>query len=252
MKSEVFFTSTALAGIGKKGILTPDADGYYTMPVGGLDVFNSTGDFYTLAGAKELFNPEYDSSFQRRISSGCLYGEMGHPKMLPGQSMDSYIQRVMSIEETRWAAHFHSVWLDYENVRDKDGKRVVAIMAKLKPAGAFGPSLEQALANPKQDVCFSIRAFTEDKWVGKIKYRTLAQIVTFDMVTEPGINFARKFNSPALESLTNVQVQKHDFDSIRAQKGNTAMESTVASTMELFKNVGWDKTTVPAWHQWQK
>ena len=166
MKYNVNFACTTLAGTNKQGILPPDQDGYYTMPVGGLNMFNSAGEFYNYEAAKELFTGS--SAFMRRVKTGCLKGETGHPKRLPNQSKDSFAQRVMTIDEKNVCVHFSEIWLDLNSVKDANGKSIVAIMAKLTPSGPNGPSLEKSLNNKKEEVCFSIRAFTEDKFFGGV------------------------------------------------------------------------------------
>ena len=40
-------TSTRLRVQGKQGILKPDADGYYEMPIGAFNCVNSTDEIYT-------------------------------------------------------------------------------------------------------------------------------------------------------------------------------------------------------------
>lgn len=249
--NQVRFSCTALSGTGKKGILPKDSDGYYTMPIGGLNVYNSSGDFYTYEGARELF--EKSSAFMRRVQAGCLYGEMGHPKPLPGQSMESYANRIMTIEETRVAVHFSDVWLDFESVKDKSGRPLIAIMAKLTPSGPFGPALQKSLDNPKNDTCFSIRAFTEDTYIGGVKNRVLKQICAWDAVCESGISFARKYYAPTLESLQDNLFTKQELTKLILPSDSIiATESAKVQGIELFAAMNWtfndsDKPSYTAW-----
>ena len=189
LQQNVRFTCSVLNGTGKAGKLPRDEFGYYTQPIGGLNVFNSAGDYYPYESAKHLF--QSSSAFMRRINSGCLKSEEGHPKPLPGQSMESFAQRVMSIDEKNVCAHIAEVYLDFDNVKDKNGKPIIAIMGKVKPSGPYGAALEESFNNPKEEVCFSIRAFTDDVRIAGIKQRNLLEVVTFDHVTEPGISSAR-------------------------------------------------------------
>ena len=66
------FSCTSLQGTNKKGILTKDEHGYYSQPIGGLNVMNSAGMYYTYQGAKNLF--EESSAFMRRVRRGALHG----------------------------------------------------------------------------------------------------------------------------------------------------------------------------------
>lgn len=249
--NSVRFSCTALAGTAKQGILPKDADGYYTMPVGGLNVFNSIGDYYPYEGAKALF--QNSSAFMRRIKTGCLKGEYGHPKMLPGQSMESFAQRVMTIDEQKTCVHFSDIWLDFDKVKDETGRPVVAIMAKLKPTGPFGPALESSLQNPKEEVCFSIRAFTEDIRVNGVKHRNLREVVVWDHVVEPGISIAKKYKAPALESYVDQPVTREQILGAvkECEMHGVAMESTKAAGLNLLHALGWDLSpSAPNFLKW--
>lgn len=209
MAEVVKFTSTKLSGLNKAGVIKPDSDGCYTMVIGGLNAYNSVGEFYTLDGARQLF--ESSSALMRRIQNGCLKGEVGHPKLSPGMSGDDYLRRILAIDETNICCFFKEVWLDpnYGSANPKfKNPSLVAIMAKVKPAGVKGQALEAAFNNPGENVCFSIRALTKDYYNRGQTYRVLTNIVTWDWVTEPGINIANSFDSPALESLEETIVTK--------------------------------------------
>lgn len=207
--SMVRFTATKLAGTGKKGILKPDADGYYTLVIGGLNCLNSAGEKYLLEGARDLF--QSSSIFQRRVKNGCLKAEMGHPKRLPGMTDDNYLTRILTIDEKNTCAHFKEVWLDELFGRNNPQYRnpeLCAIMAKVRPAGPLGDSLARSLENPDENVCFSIRALTRDYFHRGVNQRVLQSIVNWDCVTEPGIAIATKYDTPSLEALEDTYVTR--------------------------------------------
>ncbi len=249
MTQAVKFTATKLVGTGKAGVLKPDANGYYEMVIGGLNTFNSAGEYYTLEGAQALF--ESSSAFMRRVQSGCLKGEVGHPKKQSGWTIDEYLGRIMQIEETNVCCHFAEIWLDPNygrNNPDIKNPNMVAIMAKFKPAGPQGNALREALENGLENVCFSIRALTRDHMDRGQVFRVLNTIFTFDWVTEPGINSARKWNSPALESLvesfvtfneleTAVEHICHDVAAMESSRlmANEALESFKFNFKESYK-----------------
>jgi hypothetical protein len=250
--ADVHFTCTATVP-GKKGILPVDENGYYTHIVGGLDVFNSAGELYVYEGAKKLF--EQSSLFMRRVKSGELYSEAGHPIPLPGQSYDSYATRVMTVDEKCIAAHISDVWLDFDSVRDESGKRVIAIFAKIKPMGPYGQALKEALDNPKINTCFSIRSFTIDKTIGGVLHRTLDTVVTFDWVCSAGIKFARKFTTPSLEMASLYETNFKHSDLMRILKGKktaVSMESSKQIIREIIENRGWhiSEDNLPAYSGW--
>lgn len=240
----VRFTCTQLAATGKKGILTPDENGYYTMPVGGLNVFNSAGMYYTAVGAKELFEDK-SSQLMRRVKRGALRGEVGHPKQMPGMSDDDYLLRILTIDESNVCAHFSELWLDFDNYKDQNGKPMVAIIGKVAPSGAHGDFLLKQLNNPKENVCFSIRSLTEDVYKRGIWERTLKNVVTFDYVNEPGIHIAEKYKSTSLESLgieslVDKPVMRNQLKrALNNNKSPVALESISMSPAELFRSLGW-------------
>lgn len=247
----VRFGCTALQGTNKAGILKADADGYYEMVVGGLNMFNSAGQWYTYEGAKQLF--EQSSQFQRRVSRGNLRGEVGHPRKEPGMSDDDFIHRIMEIRETNVCVHFKEIWLDFNRVKGSDGRAVVAIMAKLTPAGPFGESLRKSLENKNENVCFSIRAFTKDYYEGGLYKRDLKNIITFDAVVEGGISTANKYDCPSLESYGDVVITKNQLQRVVDKKHSSlATEASVAIASELLNEMGWNlpKGVTPAFTKW--
>lgn len=274
-RPSVRFSCTALAGTGKTGRLPRDADGYYTMPLGGLNVFNSLGEYYTYEGAKELFTSS--GALMRRIKTGTLKGEYGHPKpagpIRTQADMEAFAARVMQVREPTTCVHFSDVWLDFDNVKNAQGQKVIAIMGSLTPSGPMGPALEKSLDNPKEEVCFSVRAFTEDKIVRGIKQRELREIVTWDFVTEPGLDVARKYRSPALEAFNGKKAAPVDrqraslsaaletYEDVTFNKeaimstivgvDGLAMESN-AMGLNLIRTLGWDidPAQVPKYLNW--
>ena len=252
MLREVKFGCTALMGTGKQGVLTADSDGYFELPIGGLDVFNSAGEFYPYQEAKSLF--EQSSSLMRRVNTACLKGEYGHPKRQPGQSYDEYAARILQIHEQMICVHYAEIWLDFNSVKGPNGKPIVAIMARLKPSGPYGDALSKSLGNKNEDVCFSIRSFTNDVRVRGVNNRQLVEVVTWDYVNEPGISIARKFKSPGLESFTDTEAsftKEHIQKAVEPIEG-MAMESAQIAAQAIFQAFGWDSSalTTPKFLDW--
>lgn len=233
----VRFTCTSLVGSSKKGVLPPDENGYRTMAIGGLNILNSAGQYYTASGAKDLF--QSSSAFQRRVRRGVLRSEVGHPKRAPGQPVDEYMQRVLCIEEKNVCAHIAEVSLDFDNYAGPDGP-IVAIIGKVAPSGPYADMLERMFQNGQENVCFSIRAFTSDYMQRGIQHRVLKNIITFDYVNEPGISIAEKYKAMSLESfedsvVTPTQLQR----AVGNDVSGTAMESISMTAPELFASLGW-------------
>lgn len=246
------FESTKLNNTGKEGILKPDEDGYYTIPVGGLNTLNSAGEYYTADGAKQLF--EASSVLMRRIANGNLKGEMGHPKKLPGMSMDDFLNRIMTIEEKNVCCHFKEIWLDTDfgkNNPNLNNKNLVAIMAKIKPAGPYGPALKASLDNKNENVNFSIRAFTSDFYQAGKTIRVLKNIMTWDCVTEPGIATSNKWQSPSLEKLEEQLFNKEQFMSaISHSKELVVTEDSKLMINDVIKTFEEKKILPPTYMKW--
>lgn len=248
----VKFTAQKLAP-GKKGVLPCDENGYYTMPIGGLNVFNSVGQYYTLEGAKDLFVSS--SSFMHRVANGYLKGEVGHPKR-ENMNLDQYMARIMTVEETNVCCHFKEVWLD-ENFGkthpELKSPNLVAIMAKVKPSGPKGVSLKESFDNPDENVCFSIRSLTRDVYVRGVTNRILQQIITFDNVTAPGIATANMWAAPGLENYEEQVITQRNVENfIKNHPELIATESTrelATEALALF-NASCITTIPPLWAKW--
>lgn len=234
---QVVFTNTALKSTQKQGKLTPDADGYYELVLGGLNTFNSGGQYYQLNGAEHLF--EQSSIFMRRVNDGCLYAELGHPTKPMGASVRDWILRVLRIDEKNVVAHIKEIRLTDNEVKDESGQFVLAIVGKVKPFGPHAKVLADALTNACQNVCFSIRSLTEDVQQGGVVYKTLKTIVTFDMVIEPGIAYAKKWFAPSLEAFKDTFIlTKEMLSSFMSSSSPVATESVV-SLETISTELGW-------------
>ena len=253
MNNFVRFACTSLVGTNKVGELKKNEKGYYPMVVGGLNVYNSAGQFYVYEEAKELF--QSSSQLMRRVSRGALRGEYGHPKPQPGMTGEQFANRVMSIYEENTCCHHRTLTLDFDNVKDANGKPIIAIISEVCPSGPLGHVLEKSLNNPSENVCFSIRAFTDDFRERGIYKRVLKTVVTFDLVNEPGIAQAEKFKSPALESnnTDGTMVTRGELERgiKEAKVGGMATESCLLTADELFRSMNWDRSNVkPHYMKW--
>lgn len=229
----VRFEATKLANKGRKGILKPDSSGYYTTVIGGLNAVNSAGHWYSDAARYLFAGTDGKSILQRRIKDGNLKGEAGHPKPLPNMSNDDFKYRLLTVEEKSVSHHIRRIILDDEfgkNNPEYNNPKMIGIIAEIKPAGPYGPALQAAFDNPDENVCFSIRGFTDDTISGGRRVRTLFEVVTFDWVTEPGISSATKWDSPACESAAietfmDIPWSRRDLENMVRAHGNNALES---------------------------
>lgn len=205
-RNQVVFECIRLKGSSKLGVIKPDKDGCYTQVIGGLNAYNSGGSFYELEAGLQFFQAQ--SSFQRKIGRGVLRAETGHPKKTPGMKEYEYGERILRIEETLVCGTWRKIWLSNADLRDEQGRRIVPIMGTIYPSGPYRDMLIHAFQSPGEQVCFSIRSFTNDIPRGDGTFiKKLLQIVTFDYVNEPGIWSAEKLLSPTLESRTDSSLE---------------------------------------------
>ena len=260
---QISYGCTALLGVNKKGIIKPDAQGYYEITVGGFNVHNYGGAYYPLGQAQKLF--EESGSLMRRVRSGNLRGELGHPRK-ESMGPNEYFKRLNEIHEEKVCCHFKEVRLDFDNYKSKSGFPMVAVIAKLKPAGPFADTLLKSLENPEEDTCFSIRAAVIPAMEGGREVRYIDDIVTWDYVNEGGIAIARKYYSMALENMGGAMAEMGDNLIITPAMLEHAVQDTVR-TMGLESNdaqalkslqsrLGWvtpdqKKFAVPSYLNWQ-
>ncbi len=204
------YTSNALLGTGKKGILTPKPDGYYPQILGGLNVYNSAGWYYP--AQTNLRHFETRSSLMRKVLSSGLRAEYGHPKRAPGQTPLEFKARCMNIYEENVCAHLKDLTLDRVNLTDWEGRPIIGILADALPAGPKGEYLKRSLDNPHENVCWSVRCMTDDYPIAGQMCKNFNEIITWDYVNEPGIPIACKWKVPTLESHTDL-LTLESFDS---------------------------------------
>jgi len=199
VSNEIIFTT--IKSNNQSAILEQDDKGYYRIRVGGFNVFNSGGAYYSIAGVKELIENK-SSSLNRRLKAGYLKSEAGHPVYQPGMSKPDFYARNMKIEITKVACHIRDIILIPTSEKSGVGSdEIYHVDLWIKPSGPYGDALKAALDNPDENVAFSIRSFTQDKIINGIQVKKILQIITWDWVTEPGVNKASKWGKLAIESL---------------------------------------------------
>ncbi len=187
----VKFTEVVFDSNVKKDDFKADDNGYHTVILGALNVYNSVGEFYTAGEALSLFNGS--SILMRKIKNGTLYIEVGHPVKEPGMKLDEFYARYLKTCDTNICGHISEIWLDMKYGQkhpELNSPDMIAIFGKVKPHGVHAAVLKEALENPKINACFSVRGITENKYRNGRTERTLTNIVTWDHVHEPGISIA--------------------------------------------------------------
>lgn len=239
--NQIRFTCTVLKGTGKVGRLTPDKDGYFTVPLGALNVYNSAMEFYPYEESKKLF--EKSGLLMRRVQKGVLRGELGHPKR-QGMSDKEFIYRCAQIYEQNWCFHLSEVWLDEEISKDITGQSMILVMGKARQCGPYGSTFLESMQNQMENTCFSVRSFTDDYVRNGRVEKIIVEIVTWDLVNEPGVATATKYSAPTLESM-GFTIQKSEMDRAFHTELKTpglGMESSSFDIGALYRTMGWDGT----------
>lgn len=200
------FASEAISG-GRKGIIKPDAAGYYEMCIGGFNIKNAGGAIYTAEYGRKIF--AQNSDFMRRLKNKSLKGEAGHPRRTPGMSQQDWFNRTLDIDEGRVCVYWSHFDLDdnYGRNNPEVGEpNMVGVMARFRPGGVMGDFLARDMADGETNVCFSFRALSEPYMERGQKCFAMQILSTVDYVIEPGLHPANKMASPTMESRTMSMV----------------------------------------------
>lgn len=236
-----------LVGVRKTGLIKPDENGYYLCSLGAFEAFNAVGDYYPIDKmVRALFDAS--SEMQRRAAKGALRGEMEHPEPRPDEAPAEYLARAMDISKDRESHLIRGVYLDEKNVRDNGGRLVIGTFGMVKPSGVYGHLLKQSFSDPNENVAFSIRSVAENFPMRNRRLRRhVRKIITWDWVTEGGIEVADKYWSPAFENRKTAEgrdliitksLAMEAFKSVPV--GVLAMESRRQGVESLLQTFGWD------------
>jgi len=186
-----------------------DADGYYKVTLGAFNCFNSAGEFYLLNGVEEILTNS-SGVFLRRIKSGSLKGEVGHPPFIPGMTSGQYYARNMRIDMENVSHNIREVSLVPTALPSGITSKGNTVMVDgwVKPAGPKGDALKQDMDDPNVNVAFSIRCITHNTVIGGVTHKELESIITWDWVLEPGIKIANKFDRL---NKTGISIESRDI-----------------------------------------
>lgn len=191
--SNLSYKCVALDGITDPARVKRDGD-YYWVCLGALNIFNSEGHFYDFSSSLPAFDDA--TKFKRKMYGGNLYGEDNHPVWEGWMTEEQFLLRNEDIDTDRISCHIREIeFVPTDEVCN--GHPVQEIWGWVKPDRLRGEYLKAALDNEHQNVCFSIRCWIREKWVGGQKFLMIDEVITFDWVTEPGVSKANKFYAEA-------------------------------------------------------
>jgi hypothetical protein len=230
----------------KVGELKKDASGYREITLGAFDCLNSREEYYIFnQQIQHMFEP--GGSLYRRLSKGNLRGELEHPRPMPGEDLGVFLNRIGAIYLDKVSHHINKVRL--EAAKDENGKTLVLAIGGVIPAGPYSNVTEQALSNREENACFSIRAFSR-RWMENQRVnREITNIVTWDLVNEPGIAYANKFDTPTLESAYSLSFTEAELATAERYADHlqelTTMEHSVEVDFTMIRTaLGWEKIQV--------
>jgi len=227
----ISFEVTALKGVNRVGNLKRLDKGYLQVILGALEFENSAGAVYDQQRVEKMLAE--NGMLQRRINAGFMRGEWGHPKEYDYPNYRQFLQRIHTIDERNWAIHIRKVWVE-PNFRLPNGKMICAIMGEVAPTGNNNAGMERILSNPDENLAFSIRSLATDRLVGGKIRKYIDNIITWDVVNEPGLSVANKFEAPSCESALVVPVQGEILRSLLVSSTGVACESSMRDTLTAY------------------
>lgn len=226
------FEVTALKGVNRVGNIKRLDNNYLRVILGALEFDNSGGAVYDQPRVERLLAE--NGLLQRRINAGYMRGEWGHPKEYNYPNYRAFLQRVHTIEETNWAIHIRKVWVE-PNFQLPDGRIICAIIGEVCPTGNNNSGMERILSNPDENLAFSIRSLATDRLVnGKIR-KYIDNIITWDVVNEPGLSVANKYMAPSCESALVLPIQGEILRTLITSNTPVAVESSIRDTLSAFE-----------------
>lgn len=257
-RDRLVFTNTRLRLSGKKGIIRPDSEGYYEFPIGAFNCMNSAGEVYTADNLDRLFSDSSD--FYRKLTSGKLFGEWGHPSPRPGESMDAYVNRCSNIEDKDTCVFFKEIWNDpkagkhFTQYNGIDSSSIITF-GRLKPHGRLWETLQRAIDDPNVNIAFSCRNMGRDRVYNGRTYVSVERLITYDAVTEQGVASSEKHGSLKLESfrqeITPAVIEKMRANLSRGfvrQESANAVKEIIAAADLFYQEKR--APIVPSYSRW--
>lgn len=240
----VNFTCNILQAKKKVGELKVDEHGYREICVGAFDAYNDVGEYYAFTDkVRNMF--AHNSQFNRRIAKSYLRGEVTHPERRPGESVEAFMRRALTIDLKNVSHHIKGIRL--EPGKDEKGRPIIMTIALVAPSGVHHDMMQRMFDNPDENVAFSIRCLTSpvrlpNGGIGK----GLEVPITWDLVGEPGIENANKYSTPSMESAkSDIIITPEMVDRIeKVDASFMGFESVKETCTRVRTELGWQKIQV--------
>ena len=218
-----FRVETFYAGKGRLGRIRPDENGIYKgLPVMVLGEVTQQQTYYDPTSMmNQIVNP--DTRFNKVMTQGKLYGEYGHPQFFNMNDQDKMV-RLLTVDEKQSSHLFTSVYTDNPS---PDGS--VVVRADIRPTGPFGHIAKESLEDPVVNTAFSLRAFVDNRMTPNgVKFRTVRQLVTWDIVGASGYATTDKAHAIGLESFSGDEYL--DYEIVVQENGNLKIDQIALET----------------------
>lgn len=238
------FSSQALTGKNKVGLLKIDESGYGEIVLGGFNLYNNVGEYYELTdGVLKLFNK--GGAVRRMVESGQWRGECTHPSPEGHKTLQSYISRLRRVD-SRFVSH-HIKEIRLEEGKDENGRKCVLAIGLVKGTGPYADAVNNPLNNSEENLSFSVRSITNTNYSTTPTRKEITVLVTYDHVNEPGIAMATKYNTPSLESLYEDVIFTEQDLIVPSQDiitDGVSLESLERDIKMIRTELGWHKTEI--------
>lgn len=245
------YDSNILRSSGKTGLIKPDSEGYRDVILGAFDCMASDGsaEYPMDEHIKSLFADS--GQMQRLAKAKRLRGEANHPAFVIGMQLFQYLDRLREVRNELTSHHILQPSLSVG--KDEHGKKIVIVRGRVKASGCHEMALENSLKNREEDTCFSLRSIVNFYFKNGKRINNVSEIITWDWVSEPGMNIASKYHSAGLLSHGSNElgfdITPEMLDSIDMQRMTTQagmLSDTSISTTMIRDAAGWSKVAVTA------
>lgn len=256
MSNTLTYGNIELAMAGNKGILTPNADGYYRIAGGGFNIPNRLGityrmNQYLLSCLEQGDTVGSGSDLRRRIERGEAYMEMNHPvqwfyekidgKVVRTQITDlmTWINRLKTIDMDRVCASIGEIYPDFSKFDPRTMNGPVTFDIEAMPHGPFGHMFKENLDTPKMGTAVSIRTVTAPQQFGSV-VREVEYWTGLDWVPEPGFAEATKYRT-GVSQVGGLESLMQDLEHRDENRGLTV---SAAESIELMEAALGDKNKI--------
>lgn len=173
-----------------------------------------------------------DHRFMERLEQKVLYGECEHPCATGEEQLP--LKRLMRVEPSRWSHRIDSYWVDGSDIK-----------GTIQWAGPYGEHYRKLLVDHGSNFAMSIRAYTpnfikkSDTKGDYVIKKHLMFIATFDVVTQPGLEYSRIMNPNKYSEIT-----KNDKITINSNKTSISSKNSnnsIVLSNENFKEIHYTK-----------